>query len=62
MTRLSLGEEDSCERCKKTISPSEIGVIEEGHRLCSGCWNLWNILRIQTLSELLITFLEKKNA
>lgn len=58
MTRLSLGEEHVCARCGNAIPRAEIGVIEEGHWLCSGCWNLWRILKNQAVSELLVTFLE----
>jgi hypothetical protein len=62
MTRLGLGEEHVCKRCEKIIPPNEIGVVEEGERICSGCWNLWKILKNQTVAELFATFLENKNA
>lgn len=62
MTRLSLGEEHVCARCKKVIPPAEIGAIEEGHWFCSVCWNLWKILKEQTIAETLLTFLESKSA
>jgi hypothetical protein len=57
MTRLALGEEHVCERCKKTSPPSEASANVEGHWICGGCWNLWSTLLNQTISETFLLFL-----
>jgi hypothetical protein len=62
VTRLSLGEEHVCERCKKVSPPDETSANVEGHWICGGCWNLWSILISQTISETFLAFLESPNA
>jgi hypothetical protein len=60
VTRLSLGEEKPCDRCKEIVPPGKISTLVAGHWLCAGCWTLWQILRTQTLKETLAAFMRSK--
>ena len=60
--KLNIGEEQRCEKCKRTILAAEVKAMVSDLWLCTECWKAWDELRGSIMLKALKGFVEGGSA